>query len=101
LTKEQGTGSTHGHQGHGRRRGAPASPEMGQGSGGEGHHGGQQGRVEPSRPAARQEAAQGQFAALQAARSCGAVAFRSIYRRTRANRESMSIVGVRENNPHT
>ena len=73
-----------------------AQPAMGQGGGGAGQHGGQQGRAEPARPAARQETAQGKLAAVQAARSGSAAAFRSIDRRTRANRESMNIVGVRE-----
>jgi len=74
---------------------------MGQGSGGVGQHGGQQGWAEPARPAARQEAVQRQLAAVQAAWSGGAAAFRSIGRRTRANRESMSIVGVRKTDSHT
>jgi len=74
---------------------------MGQGSGGVGQHGGQQGWAEPTRLAARQETAQGQLAAVQAARSGSAAAFRSIDRRTRANKESMSIVGVRKTDSHT
>jgi len=59
TTKLQWQQPRHGHQSHGRRRGVPGSPAMGQGSGGVGQHGGQQGWAELARPAARQEAVQG------------------------------------------